>query len=120
MLAAISNTSPLLYLHRIEALDWLPKLFTEIWTPPVVLRELQEGEQRNYDVPDPADYPWLRVVAPRAIPSEWLAQDLGAGELAVLSLGLEYPNRIILLDDKLARCVGNAQSIVGSKSARSC
>jgi hypothetical protein len=27
---AISNTSPLLYLYRIEVLDWLPELFTEI------------------------------------------------------------------------------------------
>ena len=24
---AISNTSPLLYLYRIEALNWLPELF---------------------------------------------------------------------------------------------
>lgn len=27
---AISNTSPLLYLYRINALDWLPELFSEI------------------------------------------------------------------------------------------
>jgi hypothetical protein len=30
---AISNTSPLLYLHRIDVLDWLPMLFSEIWVP---------------------------------------------------------------------------------------
>ena len=29
----ISNTSPLLYLHRIEALDWLPKLGDKVWIP---------------------------------------------------------------------------------------
>ena len=28
---AICNTSPLLYLYRIGALDWLPKLFNEVW-----------------------------------------------------------------------------------------
>ena len=33
MSKAISNTSPLLYLHRIGVLNWLPRLFTEIWIP---------------------------------------------------------------------------------------
>ncbi len=28
---AISNTSPLLYLYRVGVLDWLPKLFDEVW-----------------------------------------------------------------------------------------
>ena len=32
----ISNTSPLLYLHRIDALDWLPTLCGEIWIPQAV------------------------------------------------------------------------------------
>lgn len=41
---AITNTSPLVYLHRIQALDWLPQLFQEIWTPPAVLTELNEGQ----------------------------------------------------------------------------
>ena len=29
---AISNTSPLLYLYRIEVLGWLPELFGEVWS----------------------------------------------------------------------------------------
>ena len=29
----ISNTSPLLYLYRIEALMWLDALFGEVWIP---------------------------------------------------------------------------------------
>lgn len=43
---AISNTSPLLYLYRIETLDWLPELFTQIWTPMAVVHELQEGRRK--------------------------------------------------------------------------
>ncbi len=53
---AISNTSPLLYLYRIEALDWLPKLFDELWIPSAVVLELQQGKQRGYHVPEPNDY----------------------------------------------------------------
>ena len=32
---AISNTSPLLYLYRVGAVDWLPKLFDDKLEPMV-------------------------------------------------------------------------------------
>jgi predicted nucleic acid-binding protein len=103
MLKAISNTSPLLYLYRIGSIDWLPKLFDEVWTPEAVKNELLEGRSKGYDVPDPADYSWLNVVNPKSMPSEWLALDLGAGEIAAMALALENRDRIVLLDDMLAR-----------------
>jgi predicted nucleic acid-binding protein len=37
------------------------------------------------------------------MPSEWLALDLGAGEIAAMALALEKSNYVILLDDGLAR-----------------
>jgi predicted nucleic acid-binding protein len=100
---AISNTSPLLYLYRIQAIDWLPKLFDEVWAPDAVKEELLAGRSKGYDVPNPADCPWLRIVNPKSMPSEWLALDLGAGEIAAMALALENPNHVILLDDGLAR-----------------
>ena len=39
----ISNTSPLLYLHRIEAMDWLPKLCEEVWMPGQCSRSCRRG-----------------------------------------------------------------------------
>jgi predicted nucleic acid-binding protein len=53
---AVSNTSPLLYLHRIEALNWLPELFGQVWTPVAVVLELEAGRQKGYDVPVPDSY----------------------------------------------------------------
>lgn len=53
---AISNTSPLLYLYRIDVVEWLPKMFSEVWIPTAVLDELKEGQQKGYDVPDPVNY----------------------------------------------------------------
>jgi predicted nucleic acid-binding protein len=82
---AITNTSPLLYLHRIGTLNWLRELFGAIVVPSAVVRELREGRERGYDVPDLADYGWLQIAEPAAVPSEWLALDLGPGELAVLA-----------------------------------
>lgn len=100
---AISNTSPLIYLYRIKALDWLPHLFGEMWTPDAVAHELEEGQRRGYDVPSVANYPWLQV----KVPSNPLPPDrypaLGQGEVAAISLTLEYPGRIVLLDDAAAR-----------------
>ena len=32
------------------------------------------------------DLDWVAVVEPRFVPSEWLALDLGAGELAAMAL----------------------------------
>lgn len=108
---AISNTSPLLYLYRGGALEWLPLLFSEIWVPNTVLQELREGRRRGYDVPNPSDYAWFEIVEPRAVPSEWLTLDLGAGELAAMALALENPDRIVLLDDALARRIAQAAGL---------
>lgn len=108
---AISNTSPLLYLYRIDGLNWLPKLFDSIWVPQAVADEFKEGRRRGYDVPDLAKYNWLKIVNPKAMPSEWLALDLGAGELSAMALALENLTRIILLDDLLARRTAQAAGL---------
>ena len=100
---AISNTSPLLYLYRIGAIKLLPKMFDEVSTAEAVKNELLAGRSKGYDVPNPEDYSWLNIVNPKSMPSEWLALDLGAGELGAMALALENPTRIVLLDDMLAR-----------------
>ncbi len=111
MSQAISNTSPLLYLHRINGLAWLQQLFDEIWVPEAVVQELNEGAERGFDVPDVEGYDRLKIVNPSHMPSEWLALDLGAGEVAAMALALENPNRVILLDDALARRTAQAAGL---------
>lgn len=111
MLRAISNTSPLLYLYRIDAIEWLPEIFEEVWTTSATLSELEEGRKRGYDVPIPGNYEWLKIVEPKKLPSEWLVLDLGAGELSALALALENPNFILLADDALARQTAKAAGL---------
>lgn len=105
---AITNTSPLLYLYRIGAIHFLPRLFDEIWTPDAVKNELTEGLNKGYDVPNPSQLHWLHIINPSSVHSEWLALDLGAGEIAAMSLALENRGHIILLDDLLARRTAQA------------
>jgi hypothetical protein len=107
----ISNTSLLLYLYGIGGISWLPKLFDEIWTPEAVRDELLAGRSKGYDVPNPADFNWLQIVNPKSMPSEWLALDLGTGEIAAMALALENRNHIVLLDDLLARRTAQAAGL---------
>lgn len=108
---AISNTSPLLYLYRIGAIELLPALFNEVWSPEAVRDELNVGFSRGYNVSDLHVYPWITIVNPSAMPSEWLALDLGPGEIAAMALALEYRERVILLDDRLARRIAQAAGL---------
>jgi predicted nucleic acid-binding protein len=108
---AISNTSPLLYLYRIEVIEWLPRLFREFWIPSAVFDELKEGQREGYDVPNPSNFRWVKKVNPRVMPSEWLSLDLGAGELSAMALALENQDRIVLLDDLLARRTAKAAGL---------
>jgi predicted nucleic acid-binding protein len=105
---AVSDTSPLLYLYRVGVLSWLQHLFGEVWVPRAVVNELEEGRKKGYDVPNPYEYDWFHYVEPHSMPSEWLVLDLGPGELAAMALALENPDRIVLLDDALARRVARA------------
>lgn len=111
MQKVISNTSPLLYLHRIGRLDFLNSMFTEIWVPGAVVNELKDGIQKGYDSPNPDKYPWMKLVEPNKTPSEWLSLDLGRGEISAMALALENPGCIILLDDSLARRTAQAAGL---------
>lgn len=112
MADAITNTSPLLYLHRVGALGWLPALYQEIWVPTAVVLELREGQRKGYDVPVPSNHEWLKITDPKLMPSEWLALELGKGELAAMALALENPARVVLLDDALARRTATAAGLI--------
>lgn len=86
---AISNTSPLVYLHRCGGLMWLQHLFWSIDVPGAVASELAEGRSRGFDVPNPNDHSWMKITNPQMMPSEWFATDLGAGETAAMALAIE-------------------------------
>lgn len=111
MHGAISNTSPLVYLHRVGGLAWLGELFSKVWVPSAVVAELAEGKRRGWEVPVPAELPFLEVVNPKALPSDWLSLDLGGGELAAMALALENPGLVVLLDDGLARRTAQAAGL---------
>lgn len=73
---------------------------------------MREGRRKGYEVPTLSTHGWVKIVDPQSMPSEWLALDLGAGELAAMALALENPSRVIPLDDALARRTAQAAGLV--------
>jgi len=97
MAEAISNTSPLFYLHQIGVIDWLPHLFSEVWIPLAVLQELATGKRQGCNVPEFGARPWIRIVDPQRVLLE--GKKLGlASELAPLVDNLESAGMWISAD----------------------
>jgi len=55
-------------------IDRLPEIFGEIWTPEAVHVEIMVSDKSGYDVPTLSEYSWLRIINPKAQPSEWLSE----------------------------------------------
>ncbi len=109
---AACSVSPILYLYRIGALDWLPRLFDEVWMPTAVLEDLLEARFIGLDVPSPFDLPWVKYEDPQlTVPSAWMSLELSSGEVAAMSLVFENADCVVLLDDPLARRAGHAVGI---------
>lgn len=105
----IVNTSPLFYLHRLGHLHLLEKLYGEIVVPRAVVTEIEEGKKLGEDVPNMADYKWIKtkdVTIPMFIK---MIPDLGLGEAEVLALGCIEKESLLIIDDALARRIAKLQ-----------
>jgi predicted nucleic acid-binding protein len=99
----VTNTSPLLYLHRLGRLDLLASLYGRVIVPTAVLDEMEEGRAHGHDVPSVGDAGWVTVARPRSEDLLRLVTALGPGERAAIALAVERPGALLLLDDRLAR-----------------
>jgi uncharacterized protein len=60
--SVIVDTSPLQYLHQVNGLDLLQKLYSKITVPFAVCEELQVGLLQGVDVPVISLVKWIQVV----------------------------------------------------------
>jgi uncharacterized protein len=100
---AISNTSPLQYLHQTDLIDLLPGLYGRVIVPDGVVAELAEGRARGVSLPDPTALAWIELRTVREPALLPLAADLGQGEREVLAIAKEVEDALAILDDALAR-----------------
>lgn len=96
----VLNASPLILLCKADLESLLPALFTEIYIPDAVSREIAVGN----DVVSSkvAKATWLQG-ATVEVSSEILVWNLGPGESEVLSLALGNEEYTAVIDDRAAR-----------------
>ncbi len=100
----IINASPLIFLYKINGLEWVCRLAdSQILVPEAVLQEIAAGDGGDEMMARIKNDPGFSVVANVPIPPVVAAWDLGAGETQVLSQALQMPKTITILDDKAAR-----------------
>ncbi|HEX7183193.1 MAG TPA: DUF3368 domain-containing protein, partial [Thermoanaerobaculia bacterium] len=113
----VVDTSPLIFLAKLDRLDLLRKSADRIVAPEAVFREAQERGDEASAMIEAIQASWLEV---RAVSDgqvlEVLAADLDAGEAEAVALALELKAERLVMDDldarRFARRVG--LSLVGT------
>lgn len=113
----VSNTTPILSLYKIEQLELLESLFNQITVPKAVYNEiaiLGKGKD-GYDVLDSISY--IQVVeVQNKIAINMLRSQLDYGEAESIVLAAELAADVLLLDEKKARKIAqaNSQKVMGT------
>jgi predicted nucleic acid-binding protein len=91
---AVTNSTCLIGLERIERLDILPQVFDTVFAPPAVAREVRTSLD------------WLKVTAvANSSVVIALRTQMDEGEAQAIALALELEDVLLILDDKKARRV---------------
>lgn len=100
----VVNASPLIFLARVEGLDWMIRLaHTPVLVPQAVLREVEAGDGGAAIAARIHGDAGFSIVPDASIPAVVTAWDLGAGETQVLAHCCQHPGLVAVLDDKAAR-----------------
>ena len=65
----ITNTSPIQYLHQLDQLCLLRRLYDSLVVPSAVAEEIARGRTLGYDLPDLEELPWVTISAGRGTPA---------------------------------------------------
>jgi uncharacterized protein len=98
----VCNSSPIIALAQIEALDLLRMLFTAVMVPPAV-----RGEIQSVSLPD-----WVQIQALiQELDPRVATAALDAGEREALGLAIERHADLLVLDDLPARLLAEKLAI---------
>lgn len=99
----IINASPLIFLSRSHHLALLQSFADEVWVPEPVAEEILQRGQEDITAQAIKNTAWLVEQSVEEIPMSILEWRLGAGESAVLALGLDHPHTEVIIDDLAGR-----------------
>ena len=107
----VVNASPLIFLSRGGHFDLLRTCAERVLVPSAVVQEISARGPNDPTVRCLRSASWLQVVDVVSIPASVMSWGLGAGESAVLALGLSGAGRTVLLDDMAGRRCAVAHNI---------
>ena len=103
MAVVVSDTSPLRVLDHLGHLDWLERLFDQVYLPPAVASELR-GPPATFRPLDVDPYPFLHVIAPaNSERVTELLSILDVGEAEAITLAEELSATAVLIDELTGR-----------------
>jgi predicted nucleic acid-binding protein len=101
----VCNTGPLIALGLLGRLDLLKSLFSEVFVPEAVQREIEQGGANQSGLASFRLAGWIRVAPLRGGRDMLLESLLDTGEAAVITLAREQGIATVLLDERKARKV---------------
>lgn len=108
---AVADTSPICYLILIGEIDLLPKLFSRVLVPSVVLAELLHEDAPETVRAWAGNLPSWTTVHESPIRSTAGMEKLQAGEQSAILLAESAPIDLVLLDEKSARRVATNRGL---------
>lgn len=102
MLKVVSNTTPIISLLKLNHLDLLQKLYTQIHIPQAVYREIEAGKSKEY-YKDLTKVNWINIIDIQNKQAVKYFLDLDEGEAEAIILANELNANLIILDEKLGR-----------------
>jgi predicted nucleic acid-binding protein len=102
MLKVVSNTTPIISLLKLNQLEILRELYTEVIIPKAVYLEIENGKHKEY-YQDLSKLSWIRIQKIQDKLSLNYFLDLDAGEAEAIILANEIGADLIIIDEKLGR-----------------
>jgi predicted nucleic acid-binding protein len=97
----VVNASPVIFLSKIEMIDYLPEMVEHLTIPQAVIHEIEQHRDEAFF--------WIKQnkkkfsVKAESITTSVSAWDLGLGETEVITFASEHKDFTAALDDKAAR-----------------
>lgn len=98
----VSNTTPIISLLKLDRLELLQKIYTQIYIPTAVFDEIEAGKAKGY-YKDLSEIDWINIIEIQDKQAVKYFLDLDAGEAEAIVLATELNADLIILDEKLGR-----------------
>jgi len=102
MLKIVSNTTPIISLLKLNRLELLESIYSQIYIPTAVHNEVEAGKAKGY-YKDLSEIDWINIIEIQDKQAVKYFLDLDAGEAEVIVLATELNADLIILDEKLCR-----------------